>query len=190
MSQSVSKPSRSVEERLLMLEDRLAIFQLEGSYCAAYDGGHGEEWAALFTEDGIYQGRRLDGMPEMNFVQGRKALAAFCNSNTLRCIHYLNLPKLTIDGDDATSRLNYRFRGYGVDKFGRVALTECEGYYDVAYRRTEEGWRIRRKFTNYFDRSEQTLYGFEATISPLETQNPPMKGDGKFKDHRLGHSQS
>jgi hypothetical protein len=181
---SDAKDAVTVESRVRSLEDRLAIFQLEGAYSTTYDGGHGEQWAALFTEDGIYQGRRLDQMPEQNFVQGRKALAAFCNSNTLQCIHYLNMPDLSVEGDEARGRVNFKFRGFSVGTFGRVGVTEAEGYYDVAYKRTETGWRIRRRFTVYLDRGQRTVYGYEPSTAPFDIQNPPLQDEGKFQDRR------
>lgn len=178
-------PDSSVEQRLRNLEDRLEILQLEGAYSSTYDGGHGSQWAALFTEDGIYQGRQLDGMAEQNFVQGRQALAAFCDSNLLRCIHYMNVPDISVNQNDAMGRVNFSFRGFSVDKRSRVNITEAEGYYDVAYRRTAEGWKIRRRFTVYFERGQRTVYGYEPSRAPFDVENPPLseKSDG-FQDRR------
>jgi hypothetical protein len=176
--------SRRLEDRLRELEDRLAILQIEGAYSSTYDGGRGRDWAALFTEDGIYQGRRLDGMAEQNFVQGREALASFCDSNRIRCIHYLSVPELSIAGAEATGRVNFTFRGFGVDAYGRVNVTEAEGYYDVAYRRTAEGWRIRRRFTVYFERGQHTVFGYEPSPAPFGTQNPAAEDAGGFQDRR------
>ena len=172
------------ERRLRAVEDRLAICQIEGAYSSAYDGAKGDEWAALFTEDGIYQGRQLEGMSEQNFVQGRKALSAFCNSSPVNCIHYLNVPDIAIDGDDATGRINFTFRAFGVDGFGRVVGTEAQGYYDVAYKRTPDGWRIRRRFTVYFERSQKTAYGYEPSASPFGDSNPPLDDKTVLRDRR------
>lgn len=170
--------------RLRAVEDRLEICQIEGAYSSAYDGAKGEEWAALFTEDGIYQGRQLEGMSELNFVQGRKALAEFCNSSPVSCIHYLNVPDITIAGDDATGRINFTFRAFGVDRFGRVNATEAQGYYDVAYKRTAQGWRIRRRFTVYFERGQSTAYGYEPSAAPFGASNPPFDEKAGYRDRR------
>lgn len=171
-------------ERLRAVEDRLAILQLEGAYSAAYDSGRGKDWAELFTEDGIYQTRSREGMPEVNFVQGRQALAQFCNSNPLRCIHYINVPDIVIAGIEARGRVHFTYRGIGEDAFRRVITTEVEGYYDVAYRRTDAGWKIRRRFTVYFDRRQGTTFGYEKNPSPFEDENPPMRTGGNFIDGR------
>ena len=174
----------ALEQRLRAVEDRLAICQIEGAYSSAHDGAKGDDWAALFTEDGIYQGRQLEGMSELNFVQGRKALSEFCNSSPVNCIHYLNVPDITIGGDDATARINFTFRAFGVDSFGRVNGTEAQGYYDVAYKRTSDGWRIRRRFTVYFERSQKTAYGYEPSAAPFGDSNPPLDDKAVFRDRR------
>ena len=174
----------ALEQRLRAVEDRLEICQIEGAYSSAYDGGRGAEWAALFVEDGIYQGRQLDGMSEQNFVQGRKALAEFCNSSKVSGIHHLNVPDISINGDDATGRVNFTFRAVGIDNHRRVHLTEVQGYYDVAYKRTDQGWRIRRRFTVYFERGQKTTFGYEPSVAPFGSENPPFDRNAGFRDRR------
>ncbi|WP_164778444.1 nuclear transport factor 2 family protein [Mesorhizobium sp. M7A.F.Ca.US.006.01.1.1] len=170
--------------RLQNVEDRLAILQIEGAYSTAYDGVRGDQWAALFTDDGIYQGRQLEGMGELNFVQGKRALTDFCNSNRLSCIHQLGVPEISLDGDDAFSRVNFTFRGFETGRVPMVQKTEAQGYYDVAYRRTANGWRIRRRFTVYFERSRVTTYGYEPSLSPFGAENPPFDDSLPYKDRR------
>jgi len=174
----------ALAKRLESLEDRLDILQLEGAYSTTYDSGNGEAWSQLFTEDGIYQGRQLDGMPELNFVQGRKALSEFCTTNKLSCIHYLNVPDIRLDGDSARGRVNFVFRGFEANDRHWTNITNAEGYYDVAYLRTREGWRIRRRFTVYFERGRKTVYGYEPTEAPFAEENPPMIGGGGLLDRR------
>ena len=184
MDVTESERFAALDRRLRAVEDRLEIYQIEGAYSRAYDGAKGDEWAALFTEDGIYQGRQLAGMGELNFVQGRKALSEFCSSSPVNCIHYINVPDISIDGDEATARANFTFRAFGTDSFGRVNATEAQGYYDVAYRRTSEGWRIRRRFTVYFERRQGTAYGYEPSASPFGDSNPPFDATAGFRDRR------
>lgn len=174
----------AMAERLQSLEDRLAILQLEGAYSTCYDSRDGDAWARLFTEDGIYQGRRLDGMPELNFIQGREGLAQFCATNKLSCIHYLNVPDIRLDGDSARGRVNFVFRGFEVTDRHWTHVTNAEGYYDVAYQRTSEGWKIRRRFTVYFERGQKTAYGYEPTEAPFGEHNPPVSGSGELVDRR------
>ena len=123
-------------------------------------------------------------MGEQNFVQGRKALAEFCNSSRVSGIHHLNAPDIRIDGDEATGRMNFTFRAFGVDEHGRLHETEVRGYYDVAYKRTDAGWRIRRRFTVYFERGQKTTYGYEPSVAPFGTANPPYDENAGFRDRR------
>jgi hypothetical protein len=51
------------------VEDVLAVQDLLGRYCWYVDENRGEDWAALYTEDGVFEGTR----PEP--VIGRAALA-------------------------------------------------------------------------------------------------------------------
>ena len=43
--------------RLREVEDRLALIELEGAYARLFDARRGDEWAALFVADGVYQSR-------------------------------------------------------------------------------------------------------------------------------------
>ncbi len=158
--------------RLARLEDFIDLYRLEASYASLYDGGQGEKWANLFTEDGIYQGRQLEGMGDTTFVQGSKALADFCNSNPMRAIHYLNLPDVTIDGTKAEGKVHFTFRGYEIDRYKRVLTTRSEGAYDCTYQKVAGAWKIRRRFTVYYERSKQHTFGYEDSRSPQGAKNP------------------
>jgi hypothetical protein len=61
------------EERIVpgsvALEDVLAVQDLLGRYCWFIDEGRGPEWAALYTDDGVFEGTRREP------VIGRAALA-------------------------------------------------------------------------------------------------------------------
>jgi len=71
------------DDRLRAIEDRLALLEVEAAYARAFDGRDGEAWAALFTEDGIYQARgRTPGEP--GAPQGRAQLADYCTSAVRR----------------------------------------------------------------------------------------------------------
>lgn len=174
----------SLEERLVLLEDRMALLELEGAYAATYDRRDGDAWAALFTEDGIYQGRRFEGMEDLNYVQGRAALAEFCRTSPVEGVHYLHVPQHSIDGDHAQGRLAFQARGMSVDAHGRVSLTQADGYYDVSYRRTEEGWRIRQRFTVYVERGKRAVLGYDGSPSPFSTENPAVGTGTVYRDRR------
>src|SRR5436853_5960071 len=131
-----------LEARLGGAEDRLAIMELEGAYARAFDSRDGDGWAALFTEDGIYQGRIVPGAPsgQVPFVEGRAALAKFCAEAPFDGIHLLHMPQITLDGDRATSRVHLQFlASFRVgDRLGY--LSGMVGYYDVVYERVDGRW--------------------------------------------------
>ena len=172
-----------LEQRLRAAEDRLELLDLEGAYGRAYDSRQGEVWSALFVEDGIYQGRQLAGMAAQNFVQGRTALARFCEREPLSGIHMMHMPQLTIDGDEARGRVHFQFQATGVDDHGRSLARAVTGYYDVAYTRTAEGWRIRRRVTTYLESTQRTVYRYEPTPADLDA-SPPAAAAGGYQDSR------
>lgn len=173
-----------LETRIALIEDRLAIMQLEGAYSTTYDSGDGAGWASLFTDDGIYETRGLPGIPEGNFVQGTAALQRFTETNPVRGIHYICVPDLRLDGDDATARVNFQFKAVRTDEHGHAFVTEVGGYYDVAYRRTPGGWRIRRRYTVYFERGQSGVLGYEPTQADVRSENPPLTEGSPYRDRR------
>lgn len=131
------------ERRLREVEDRLAILDLEGRYARAFDSRDGEAWAALFTEDGVYQGR---GYPpdSPGRPTGRAQLAAYCSDAAYDGLHLLHVPEIVIDGDEARSRVHLEFRATIRDD-GRPI--DMSGYYDVRYRRVDGDWLIAHRIT-------------------------------------------
>ncbi|GLZ02613.1 hypothetical protein Acsp03_00800 [Actinomadura sp. NBRC 104412] len=173
-----------LERRVRRAEDQLELLRLEGAYAFLYDSGDGKAWADLFTEDGVYSGRRLAGMGEPNFIQGRANLAKFCETDRVSCVHMLNLPHFSIDGDTATARIHLQHRGKSIDEYGRPVQTQAVGYYDVSYRRTDEGWRIHRRVTTFYDRRVHIAYGYEPAIADLDVPPLPESGEYPYRDSR------
>lgn len=168
------------EHRLRAAEDRLALLDIEGIYGYLYDSKQGSAWAALFTEDGIYQGRQLPGMPPQNFIQGRENLERFCVREPLSGLHTMHAPHITLNGDEATCRVHFQFEASAVDEFRRSRSRFASGYYDVAYVRTPEGWKIRRRVTTYLETVFRTVYNYEPTPADLES----IDADVKYGDQR------
>jgi hypothetical protein len=161
--------------------DTLALMRIEGSYAPTYDGGRGEEWAAMFTEDGIYQARVMDGQQPGNFIAGRENLAKFCNEQPWHGIHYMMVPRFDITGDEATCRVHFQYRAIGtVD--GRVSIRNSSGAYDVAYVRTDAGWLIRRRITSFFAESKEVFYGWYPSPADLHEASP--YGEERYVDRR------
>jgi hypothetical protein len=152
-----------LEARLRAAEDRLAIIDLEGTYARTFDSHDGEAWSALFTDDGVYQGRIHPDTPEgsVPVVEGRPALAKFCTDAPFDGIHLLHLPEIRLDGDRATSRVHLQFMAtFPVgDRFGY--LSSLVGYYDVAYERVDGRWLIRHRITTTFSRTRNDYVGYD-----------------------------
>jgi len=131
-------------DRLLALEDRLAILDLEGAYARAFDSHDGAAWAALFTVDGVYQARGL-APGDAGHHRGRAALAEFCTHAPFDGLHLMHVPEVTIDGDTARARVHLVFVGT-FHREGDPTLSMA-GFYDVRYARLDGRWYIRHRIT-------------------------------------------
>jgi len=151
-----------IEGRLQLVEDRLALLELEGAYAKEFDSRSGDAWAALFTEDGVYRSRPHPDVPpgDLIVLRGRAELARFCHGFELSGIHRLGVPSLQVTGDDATGRVHFDSVATGVDGNGAVQLRALTGFYDVRYRRTVEGWRIAYRVTSALRRAREALYAY------------------------------
>ena len=140
-----------VMARLVVVEDRLAIIELEASYARAFDCRSGEEWASLFTPDGVYQARGATA-ERGNYVAGREALAAFCSDAPFDGIHLMHLPQCTFDGDQARSRIHLEFvAAFRAEGGPTVRMV---GYYDVRYVKLDGVWRIAHRITTTMHRTD------------------------------------
>ena len=162
----------STEARLRAVEDRLELLNLEGAYGPAYDGADAEGWAALFAADGSYEARPLEGLPPGNFVRGRENLARFCATQHASGMHAMQAPHLVLDGDRATGRIHFTFRSTRTDAHGRTHGREVIGWYDVAYVRTPDGWRIRRRITNYLEIVQRLTLPYAADAADVWAPAP------------------
>ena len=145
----------SLEERLLALEQRchvVDILLLEAEYARAWDFGTGEDWANVFTNDGIFELAGSPGVdpmpaaPVQRFV-GRAELAAFRNAfgTEWSMQHQMHLPSVKVKGDRATSVV-YFDCPVGAHAAGQRSMLQREtGVYSVEYLRGPEGWRISRR---------------------------------------------
>lgn len=151
-----------LEHRLALAEDRLAILELEGAYARAFDERRGADWAALFTTGGTYESRATppsSGPPAVQ-AKGPAALAAFCEGSAFSGIHLPSVPQVTFDGDRATARVHFTFHAAHASARLEGTLATTVGYYDVAYERTPDGWRIARRVTTGFARSRTAAVGY------------------------------
>lgn len=161
--------SSNIEQRLAALEDRVQILdllQIEGEYCRSWDFGTGEEWASLYTEDGVFEMRGaasvapLPGGQDVKIV-GRQALAEFhaAFKEGWSFLHQMHLPSCRITGDAAEAIVLFDCPIKASDSTGRVAMWREMGTYRVSYRRTPQGWRIARRIEEAVLRDSQTFFG-------------------------------
>jgi ketosteroid isomerase-like protein len=91
--------SRSLEERLQVLEDVEAIKKLKARYTLAVDARDAEGVVSLFTADGVWDGGSFGR------YEGKDAVRSFFRSVPERLsffVHYVSNPLIEIDGDRAT----------------------------------------------------------------------------------------
>ena len=174
----------TIEQRLKLTEDRLELLDLEGAYGREYDSRRAEQWAGLFTEDGIYEGRQLEGMAPQNLVRGRQNLRDFCANEPLNGMHTMHMPHIALAGDEATGRVHFQFNASGTDSYGRRQFRAVSGYYDVAYVRTEDGWRIKRRVTTYLEAHHGSVYDYEPTAADLNDTSRVPEPDEPYADAR------
>jgi uncharacterized protein (TIGR02246 family) len=114
-------------------EDRDEIRDLFARYCLHIDAGEAAEWAALFTEDGVFD---MGSEP----LVGREALAVFAGSLGASMHHMVLNEVIDVDGDVASSRASIL-----VVAGGQLVTT---GRYRDTLRREDGRWRIaKRTFT-------------------------------------------
>ncbi|MGE4432255.1 MAG: nuclear transport factor 2 family protein [Sphingobium sp.] len=132
----------TLEERLLRVEDQLALQALLNDYQRFTDEGNPEGWANCWTKDAVLD--RGDGSPP---VIGRVELA----QNVARSIalfktrqHILSNPSFTIDGDAARGTCSLLYTGTTADA-GPENYVQFGGSYRWTFRRTDEGWKIETR---------------------------------------------
>jgi ketosteroid isomerase-like protein len=149
----------SSEDRLTAIEAHIEISNLEGEYARTWDTGDAEGWAALFTEDGVFEMAGIGGSAATRIV-GRRELADFCTriGESFEGLHLLHVPSLTIEGDSATGWVHFEFRSLkrtgGATELGIVA-----GVYQITYAKTEDGWRIRNRYERAVLRNTEAYFG-------------------------------
>jgi ketosteroid isomerase-like protein len=136
----------TLEERVRLLEDQLAIHRLVNSWGPAVDTGDSAAAAALWAEDGVLES-------DLSRLVGPDAVAAMVESDGQQslirdgCAHVQAFPLVTVDGDSAVatgySRV-YRFKD-GAHEIWRISANRWE------FRRTADGWRIARRVNHVID---------------------------------------
>lgn len=136
----------SLEARLADAEARLAIMDLEAEYARSWDAGDADSWAAVFSEDGVFDMAEV-GSQVRRVYTGTTELAAFCRDIDYfyKGLHFMHLPRLKLAGDIAYGRMHFQWIGLFNLNSRYNGQRHAAGYYDVTYRRINGQWRIQHR---------------------------------------------
>jgi hypothetical protein len=154
--------TKSIEERLRAVEDRLEIYDIIASHPPSADTGADYYTRAIYTEDGEFdvgRGKAATGADIAGMTKTPAHQAAIAGG----LAHFAGLPKIELDGDRATvtSYLQiltphptaepHEVPNHGVSKgyrIHRVAANRWE------LERTPSGWKIKLRTVRTIDGSE------------------------------------
>jgi hypothetical protein len=155
------KGGKTLEERVHLIEDRLAIYNLIASHPPSADTGAGDYTATVWTEDGVF-----DRGAEFPRPTGRAAIAGgSSNPEHHRAIeqgiaHFAGLPyvRVIVDTAVAISYLQilvpdrvgpvFEVPNHGASRGFHVHRVSANRWEFV---RTAEGWKIRRRMLRPLD---------------------------------------
>ena len=126
-----------LERRIRRLEDHHEILQSLIDYGELLDARDLEAWTALWAQDGEFE------MSTGRIAKGREAIGAMLGSvmaaSTQSVIHLEANPRISIDGDSATSTMLF-----GVARTEPDGLTRMVwfGHHHSRHVRTADGWKI------------------------------------------------
>ena len=142
VSQPVDDALKSLESRISALEDIEAIKRLQADYAAACDDGYdADRVAAMFTEDGVWDGGHLGR------VEGREAVRNFFAKSSeifLFAVHFMIAPNIELAGDGRSARGSwYLWEPCTISDGGDGRRHWSATVYDIEYRKSDEGWQFR-----------------------------------------------
>jgi hypothetical protein len=156
--------TRSLEDRIRAIEDRLEIYNLIASHPPSADTGGNDHIGASWVEDGLF-----DRGENLSSPRGRDAIAKQVLSAEHQAAiagglaHFTGLPHVVIDGDAAivTSYLQIlvpqtqgdpvEVPNHGSSKGFRVHRMTANRWELV---RTPQGWKIKQRTLRQLDGSE------------------------------------
>ena len=137
-----SEPSQaSLEERMQLVEDELAIRRILVDYAAFLDGRDYEGYANLFTPEGEWanEGGSRKGRDQIRAMLEVMGPAGSPNAENY---HLISNPRIDLDGDRATATSRYLFVMRGPEGQPTPALA---GVYRDEFVRHEGEWKIARR---------------------------------------------
>ncbi|HEY2104371.1 MAG TPA: nuclear transport factor 2 family protein [Candidatus Binataceae bacterium] len=138
----VSGHLNALQARLRNLEDIMEISRLKAAYCEAVDGGwdrrthRGEEVAALFVDDGVWDAGKVGGRGE-----GRQGIVEKIDSFTQMpfALHRVTNPDIRVNGDEAVGK--WHVIAYLSQPDGTPVM--FMGVYRDKFVRTLQGWKFK-----------------------------------------------
>ena len=129
----------TVEERLLALEDRQAIYQVVCGYGYAVDGCNAEAVGDRYVENGVYVVGDMPGWVGREAVAGITSSKGHLQLVGAGCAHMSTLPFVVIDGDRAVATCHTMVPMHGENGFfiGRLSASRIE-----LVREADGAWRI------------------------------------------------
>ena len=166
MAQSTAGKTRTLEDRIRAVEDRLEIYNLIASHPPSADTGADYFTRAVYVADG-----ELD-LGRGKATASNEAIAAVTRTPAHQAAiagglaHFAGLPRIELDGDRAvvTSYLQIltphpsaepvEVPAHGVSKGYRIHRVGANRWELV---RTDQGWKIKRRTFRSLDGSEPAL---------------------------------
>jgi 3-phenylpropionate/cinnamic acid dioxygenase small subunit len=134
---TVTTATETLEARVRRLEDLEEIRQSLIDYGELLDARDLDAWAGLWAEDGEFE------MSTGRLAKGRQAikdmLGAVIAKSTTSVLHMEINPRVTLDGDQASSTMLYAVARTQDDGLTRVIWL---GHHCSRHARTPEGWKI------------------------------------------------
>jgi hypothetical protein len=156
--------TRSLEDRLRAIEDRLEIYDLIASHPPSADTGGKDHIAASWVDDGVFdRGENLSSPHGRDAISDQVLSPEHQAAIARGLAHFTGLPHVAIDGDTAvvTSYLQIlvpqtqgdpvEVPNHGSSKGFRVHRLTANRWELV---RTGEGWKIKHRTLRQLDGSE------------------------------------
>jgi hypothetical protein len=136
----------TLERRVQLLEDHVAVLRLINSWGPAVDTGTSQAAGALFAEDGVLES-------DLSYLEGPAAVVAMVESDGQQalirqgCAHVHTAPLINVQGDQATAIAYSQVYLHTESRHEvwRVSANQWE------FRRTSEGWRVTRRVNRVID---------------------------------------
>jgi hypothetical protein len=176
----MDQQSRTVEQRIRAIEDRLEVYNLIAGHPPSADTGADYYAEAVYTDDGVF-----DRGPGLTGASGNEALGALLKSDGHQAAiagglaHFTGLPYIELDGDTAavTSYLQIltpNKSGAAVEVPNHGASRGYHIHRVVTNRwelvRTAVGWKIKRRTIRLVDGSEPSREILREALKPYQAQ--------------------